>query len=78
MHLGKAKIRLVSTLGTAGLASPVLSLAEDFLALVGSVLAILFALVALGLIVIGFLVTWILYRGFSRRAGKLQQDLEIR
>lgn len=77
VHLGKAKIRLLSTVSTAGLASPVLSLIEDLLALCGSILAVLFALLALVLILAGFLATWVLFRRFSKRAGKLQQDLEI-
>ena len=41
VHVVKAKTRLVSTVTTAGIANPVLSVAEDTAALAGSVLSLL-------------------------------------
>jgi uncharacterized membrane protein len=72
VHVGKAKIRLLSTLGTGGIASPVLSFVEDALALVGSVLALLATVVAVVLILAGIAATALLVRHFRRRAGRLE------
>jgi hypothetical protein len=74
VHLLKAKIRLISTLGTAGIASPVLSIIEDMLALAGSVLAMVAAIIAVILISSGVLLTWVLVRKFMRRVGRLGDD----
>jgi uncharacterized membrane protein len=64
VHLAKAKTRLMSTASTGGLASPILSLIEDFVALVGSLLAILagvvVAAILFALVVIGG--RWVLRR----------------
>ncbi|GAB4368782.1 MAG: DUF4126 domain-containing protein [Acidobacteriota bacterium] len=70
VHVAKAQIRLLSTLGTGGIASPVLSLIEDLLALVGSALAIVATLLAVVLIAVGLMLTWSLVRRFRRRAGR--------
>ncbi|MBP7145898.1 MAG: DUF4126 domain-containing protein [Acidobacteria bacterium] len=78
VHVGKAKIRILSTLGTGGLASPVLSVIEDALALLGSILSVVFALFAILLIVFGIFVTRKALRGFHRRAVRLQENLENR
>jgi hypothetical protein len=59
VHVSKSGLRLGSSLATAGLANPLLSFAEDLLALVGLVLAFVLpvlaalgALTALGLVVL--------------------------
>jgi uncharacterized membrane protein len=75
VHLGKAKIRALSTLGTGGLGSPVLSVIEDAATLIGSTLALVTAIVALVLIGIGAFITFRIVRSFLRRVGRLRQDL---
>ncbi len=75
VHLGKAKIRLLSTLGTGGLASPILSFVEDAAVVICVALALVVSLVAFLLVLAGVLVTWRLVRGFLRRVGRLRQDL---
>lgn len=40
VHLGKAKVRLLSSVSTAGVGNPLLSLVEDAVALVGSVASV--------------------------------------
>jgi hypothetical protein len=74
VHAAKAKIRLASTISTAGLASPFLSVFEDLLALVGSVLAVVATLVAVLLIVFGVVLTWRLFKGFRRRVVAIEQE----
>jgi hypothetical protein len=74
VHAAKAKIRLASTISTAGLASPFLSVFEDLLALVGSVLAVVATLVAVLLIVFGVALTWRLFKGFRRRVVAIEQE----
>ncbi len=76
VHVAKAQIRLLSTLGTGGIASPVLSVIEDVLAIVGSWLAIVAAVVAAVLIALGLLVTWSLVRRFRRRAGRFARKAD--
>ncbi len=46
-HLAKAKVRLASTIFSGGLANPLISLAEDALSLVGTVLALVVPLLML-------------------------------
>ena len=75
VHLGKAKIRLLSTLGTGGLGSPVLSVLEDVAAVSGSVLALVVAFLAVLAIVAGAFVTWRIVTGYIRRVGRLKADL---
>jgi uncharacterized membrane protein len=52
VHLGKAKIRLGSSLVSAGIANPVLSAGEDVLAFALAALAVLLPLLALVLLVL--------------------------
>lgn len=75
VHLGKAKIRLLSTAGTGGLASPAISIVEDVASFVGSAAAVVVPLLALVLLLTGAWVTWRLVRGFLRRVGRLRRDL---
>jgi len=70
VHVAKAHLRLLSTLGTGGLGSPVLSAIEDLLSLVGSILAVVAALLAAILIVLGLVATWMLLRRFRRRMSR--------
>ena len=75
VHLVKAKIRLLSTLGTGGAASPVLSGIEDLLSLVGSVLAVLAAVLAALVIGTGLWLTWRAVAAFRRRVTRIAEDL---
>ncbi len=56
VHATKAAVRATSTATTAGIANPFISLIEDFVCLLGSVLAVVFTVVAaiLALMVLGF------------------------
>jgi hypothetical protein len=71
VHVAKAKTRLLSTAGTGGLASPVLSLVEDLLALAGSVLSVLLGglAVLLLLLVAAVAGVWVLRRRRLARYG---------
>ncbi|MCE5248445.1 MAG: DUF4126 domain-containing protein [Candidatus Polarisedimenticolia bacterium] len=75
LHLGKAKIRLLSTFGTGGLASPFISFFEDIVTIVGAVLAVLAGFAALILVLVGAYLTYRLVRVFLRRVGRLRADL---
>ncbi len=75
VHVAKAKIRLLSTLGTGGAASPVLSGIEDLLSLVGSVLAVLAAVLAALVIGTGLWLTWRAVAAFHRRVTRIAGDL---
>jgi len=69
VHIVKAKARLGSSLGTGGLANPIVSLFEDAVAVIGAILAVLAPLVALVLLIVaGWLVVKALRRVFGRRA----------
>ena len=70
VHLGKAKLRLLSTGVTAGLGNPVLSLGEDAGALVGSVGAVTLPFIVAGMIVL-VLVVAIGLAARGRKLGKL-------
>ncbi|MDH3626102.1 MAG: DUF4126 domain-containing protein [Acidobacteriota bacterium] len=67
VHVGKSKARLASTVFTAGLGNPVLSVAEDGVALAGVSVALWFPVLAIVLItLIGLVITrWTLRRGSS-------------
>jgi len=70
VHIVKAKARLLSSALTAGIGNPVLSLIEDAVALIGSILSVIvpFLIVAvLGLTVIGISVA---VRRFALRATR--------
>lgn len=70
VHVAKAKTRILSTAATAGLASPVISVAEDGVALVGTVLSILIGGLALVFVVLLLLLVarWALHRRAARLA----------
>ena len=72
-HLVKAKTRIGSSLLTMGIANPVLSFAEDALALTTATLAVLWPAVALVLVVLaaaGLYATFRLARGTFRAARR--------
>src|SRR5262245_15370162 len=69
VHLAKAKLRLFSTLGSAGLANPWISAVEDVAALGAAVAAILLPLVLLALFVLGIGVAGLVLRARRRPAG---------
>ena len=67
VHVAKAKARLMSSALTGTVANPILSTAEDALAVFGVVLSILVPI--LGLVVMLLLTAWILTRWQKRRAA---------
>ena len=67
VHLVKAKTRVASTAFTAGIANPVLSLAEDVIAVIGVALAMVIPVfVAVAVIAFLMIATWLLIRRFQR------------
>jgi len=75
VHLAKSHIRVLSTLGTGGLGSPVLSMVEDLAALAGSLLAVFASVIAVLLILAGVVLTFRLVHRFRSRAGRIEKDL---
>jgi hypothetical protein len=71
VHLTKAKLRLFSTATTAGLGNPVLSLAEDVLSFVGSIVAMIVPVILLLAIAATFAGFFLARRRFRRRAERL-------
>ena len=78
VHVTKAKVRLMSTFGTGGLASPFLSTAEDVAAGAGSLLAVVFTFAAAALIALGLIATAIAIRRFKKRAARFEVPADIR
>lgn len=70
VHVAKAKARLMSSALTGTVANPVLSTAEDLVAIVGVVLSILVPI--LGLVVMLLLTAWILTRWQKRRTASVE------
>jgi len=66
VHVGKAKLRVASSLTTAGTANPVVSVAEDVLAFVGTLAAILVPLLMLLLLALAVLLGWMAFRHWRR------------
>ena len=71
VHLAKAKVRLFSSITTAGLGNPFLSFGEDIASLVGSVIAILVPVLLLLMLLATLVVLFILRRRFRLRAARL-------
>jgi hypothetical protein len=67
VHLAKSKLRLVSSVTTAGLGNPVLSLAEDVGALLGVALALLLPVLMLVALVLAGVVGSLVLRRLRRR-----------
>ena len=68
VHLAKSAVRLASTSLTAGLANPILSLAEDAAGLLGVLAAIIVPIVAFALLVAALMAAGILLARRARRA----------
>lgn len=72
IHVGKAKLRLASSITTAGAANPVVSFIEDLAALVGSLAALVVPLLTLFLLALALLLGWLAFRQWRRgRAAEL-------
>jgi len=67
VHLTKAKLRLASTVTTAGMGNPILSVTEDAGALAGTVGALIFPVAVALLVLVAIIVTWIALRRLLRR-----------
>ena len=68
VHVGKAKLRLASTLTTAGSANPVLSVIEDLGAFLGSIAAIVVPLLMLCLLILLVVLAILAFRHWRRRS----------
>ena len=73
VHLAKAKLRLFSTVTTAGLGNPVLSIGEDAASLVGSLIAIVWPVLLLLLIASTFVLIFFVRSRLRRRAARLDR-----
>jgi hypothetical protein len=71
VHLTKAKVRLFSTVTTAGLGNPVLSIAEDAMSFIGSIIALIMPVLLLLVIAASFAAFFLARRRFRRRAERL-------
>jgi len=74
VHLTKAKLRLASTVTTAGMGNPILSATEDVGALAGTVGALLFPVAVALLLLLAIVVSWIALRRFLRRSPARPQS----
>jgi hypothetical protein len=70
VHLAKAKVRVGSTLFTAGLANPVISLVEDAVSVVGIAAAILVPLFAAGVAIASMGLAVAAVVGLARRTRR--------
>lgn len=71
VHLAKAKLRLFSSITTAGLGNPVLSIGEDVASFFGSLLALLWPFVLLIAIALTFALLFLIRRRLRLRASRL-------
>jgi hypothetical protein len=70
VHATKVKLRILSSTTTVGLANPLISLAEDILAFVGTLLAIVIPLLVVAFVAAGLVVVILGIRRFQRRAAE--------
>ena len=70
IHLAKAKVRLLSTVVTSGIANPILSLIEDLAALVGAIAAITVPFLLAAAIVLCVVLLIVFIRRASLRARR--------
>lgn len=68
VHAAKAGTRVLSTAGTAGLATPLISVTEDALSLVGAVVSVFLPVVTFALVLA---VLYLVYRGTRARRVKV-------
>jgi hypothetical protein len=66
VHVGKAKLRLASSITTAGTANPVVSFIEDLAALAGTLASLVLPLLMLCLLLLAVLLGWIAFRQWRR------------
>ncbi len=74
VHVAKSKIRVLSTLGTGGLGSPFISVAEDVVAGVGSLLALFLSVFAALAIIVGGFLTFRGVRRYLKRVRSLRGE----
>jgi uncharacterized membrane protein len=72
VQLVKAKVRLVSSTLTAGLGNPFLSLIEDLIAILGSIVAVIVPFVLLTIAAVFLVFFFLAIRRFRRRADRLR------
>ncbi|HEX6860508.1 MAG TPA: DUF4126 domain-containing protein [Caulobacteraceae bacterium] len=70
-HTAQAGTRVASTATTAGLGNPIVSLAEDALAIGTTLIAFAFPILIPVVIAVVFFVVWRLVRGIGRRLGSV-------
>jgi len=71
VHLTKAKLRLFSSVTTAGIGNPFLSVGEDIASLFGSVLAVVIPVVLIGVVVATLVLFFVVRRRLHARAANL-------
>jgi uncharacterized membrane protein len=70
VHIVKAKARLLSSALTSGIANPILSLIEDAVALVGSVLSVIVPFLIVAVLVLAIIGIYVAVRRFALRAAR--------
>jgi hypothetical protein len=66
VHVGKAKLRLVSSVTTAGTANPAVSFLEDVIALLGTLASLIAPLLMLLLLILAAVLGWMAFRHWRR------------
>lgn len=72
-HTARAAIRPVATTTTAGIGNPIVSLIEDVISFVLSILAIIAPLIAFGLFIVLTIIIVRAWRGVRRRMGAIRR-----
>lgn len=75
VHVAKAKLRLVSSVTTAGLGNPVLSVTEDVGALAGSVASIVLPQLVILFLLVAAVLAWFFLRKTRAARGRTDQSL---
>jgi len=70
VHVGKAKLRVVSSVTTAGTANPVVSFVEDVAAFLGTLASLVVPLLMLVLLLLAALLGWAAFRRWRRRRAQ--------
>jgi len=74
VHLGKAKLRLASSVATAGTGNPVVSFIEDVAAVIGTLASLVVPLLMIFVLVLAVLAGWWAYRQWRRGRSAAQQS----
>jgi len=69
VHVAKSGLRLASTGATAGIANPILSIAEDAISLLGTLLSIFVPILVIILLIVGLLVLRKIVRWMKSRSA---------